>query len=232
MARFAIGDIHGCLNTFQSLVEDEIKLQKEDILYLLGDLVNKGPNSKGVIDYIFKLKRNNFQVFCIRGNHDQMLLDAYYGRFANYWFNEHAEPKTLKSFGVDKVDDIPVKYFDFIKELPFFVELDNFFLVHAGFNFSGISPFNDFKAMLHLRQMEIKPEQINFKTLVHGHVPTSKEKIISSLKKERNYEINIDSGCVYYLDSVLGFLTAINLDTLELIFKENVDKPYNIDFKK
>jgi len=53
---FAISDIHGCVKTFKKLVIDIINLSKEDKLYLLGDYINKGPDSKGVIDFIFTLQ--------------------------------------------------------------------------------------------------------------------------------------------------------------------------------
>jgi serine/threonine protein phosphatase 1 len=74
--RFAATDIHGCLKTFRHLVEIELCLRTTDTLYLLGDYVNKGPNSAGVLDYIVQLQAAGFQVHCLRGNHEQELLPS------------------------------------------------------------------------------------------------------------------------------------------------------------
>jgi serine/threonine protein phosphatase 1 len=230
MARYAIGDIHGCVRTFTKLVEEKLNLTKQDTLFILGDLVNKGPDSRGVMDYVFRLVKENYNITCLRGNHDQMFLDAYYGKFAPYWSSEHAETKTLKSFGVTSVEQISIRYFDFINEMPFFIELDNCFLVHAGLNFNISNPLMDIKAMLHLRKVDLKPERIGGKRLIHGHVPCELETIEDSVRKNSK-EINIDGGCVYYLNEGLGNLVAIDLDTMQLFKQANLDQPYPIDIK-
>lgn len=230
MSRFAVGDVHGCVRTLIKLVEEGLKLKKEDTLYLLGDLVNKGPDSRGVLDYIFRLKKEKFDIVCIRGNHDQMFLDAYYGKIANYWSSEHAERKTLKSFGVERVEDVPILYFDFIKDMPYFVELDNTYLVHAGFNFTIGNPFLDIRAMMHSRNFHLDSKQLGGKRLVHGHVPTPLQTTMEAAQRSAP-EINLDGGCVYFLNEDLGYLIGMNLDTLEIHSQQNIDKPYPIDIK-
>ncbi|NJN27938.1 MAG: hypothetical protein HC819_19175 [Cyclobacteriaceae bacterium] len=55
--RIIISDMHGCARSFIELVQHKVQLQKDDVLYLLGDYINKGPDSKGVLDFIFFLKR-------------------------------------------------------------------------------------------------------------------------------------------------------------------------------
>jgi serine/threonine protein phosphatase 1 len=69
----AISDIHGNNKTFLDLL-DKIALTKDDELYLLGDYIDRGPDSKGVIDTIWKLMDDNYRVFCIKGNHEEMLF--------------------------------------------------------------------------------------------------------------------------------------------------------------
>jgi serine/threonine protein phosphatase 1 len=61
MRRFAISDIHGCVQTFQDLLLS-IKLSEEDELYLLGDYIDRGPDSQGVLDTIFDLRDAGFKV--------------------------------------------------------------------------------------------------------------------------------------------------------------------------
>ncbi|MBX2843136.1 MAG: metallophosphoesterase, partial [Flammeovirgaceae bacterium] len=72
--RFVIADIHGCYQSFKELIK-KIELRKEDQLFLLGDFVDRGPNSSGVFNVIFSLLKNEFQVFPLRGNHEQMLIE-------------------------------------------------------------------------------------------------------------------------------------------------------------
>ncbi|TNE32249.1 MAG: serine/threonine protein phosphatase, partial [Alphaproteobacteria bacterium] len=69
---FAIGDIHGHLDALTALI-DSLDLQEDDRLVFLGDFVDKGPNSKGVLDYLIDLEKNHDCVF-IRGNHEEWML--------------------------------------------------------------------------------------------------------------------------------------------------------------
>ncbi|MFT5168289.1 MAG: serine/threonine protein phosphatase 1, partial [Saprospiraceae bacterium] len=64
MKQYAISDIHGCAKTFKALLE-QISFSKEDVLYLLGDYVDRGPDSKGVIDHIWQLQSEGYTVFCL-----------------------------------------------------------------------------------------------------------------------------------------------------------------------
>ena len=63
--QIAISDIHGCARTFKKLVLEKVVLDKQDTLFLLGDYINKGPDSKGVLDFIFELKNSGFNVQCL-----------------------------------------------------------------------------------------------------------------------------------------------------------------------
>lgn len=66
-----IGDVHGCPKTLQKLIE------QSDYLFLLGDLVNKDPNSIQVIDILLDLILDGYQVFPLKGNHEEMLLEDF-----------------------------------------------------------------------------------------------------------------------------------------------------------
>ena len=76
MKTWVIPDVHGCSKTLRYVVEEMIRLQKEDILFLLGDLIDRGPDSKGVIDYIMGLEARGYNVTTLRGNHEDYLLKA------------------------------------------------------------------------------------------------------------------------------------------------------------
>ena len=76
--RWAIPDIHGCAKTFAALIE-QLKPKPEDQIFLLGDYINRGPDSVGVIDFLLKMREEGFHVYTLRGNHEDMLLDSHRG---------------------------------------------------------------------------------------------------------------------------------------------------------
>lgn len=226
MPRFALTDVHGCALTLKALVQEQLELKKEDELYILGDLVNKGPDSKGVIDYIMQLQKDGYQVKCLRGNHDQMLLNAYHkGDKATNLTPEEKE-LTMTSFGISDYDELPKKYYKFIDSLPYYLELPDYFLVHAGFDFSKKNIFKNKDAMMNIRDYKVNWDALQNKRLLHGHTPTA----LYSIKKaitHNNQRINLDAGCVYYKTAPFGNLLALNFDSMEVIVQSNLDKPYN-----
>jgi len=74
---FAISDIHGCYKPFYELVVNTLKLRKSDRLILLGDYIDRGDQSKEVIDFIIDLSKEGFDITPLAGNHEVMLCDAY-----------------------------------------------------------------------------------------------------------------------------------------------------------
>ncbi|WP_338768614.1 metallophosphoesterase family protein [Bernardetia sp. ABR2-2B] len=225
--RFAIGDIHGCSKTFKALVEDKIQLTKSDNLFLLGDYIDKGSDSTGVIDYIFYLQENGYQVFPLLGNHELNLLEA------SQQYNE----RTFKHFlrmnkNKDIVDEqmkIKPKYLEFFNSLPYYYELEDYHLVHAGFDFRNPNPFQNHNAMLYIRRFEVKKELLKGKKIVHGHQPTNLKAIQKSIANNASV-IPLDNGCTYtkphkiFDYNQLGNLCCLNLDSLELIIQENIEK--------
>jgi serine/threonine protein phosphatase 1 len=229
--RFAIGDVHGCLKTFTRLVEDGIKLTRNDTLYAVGDFIDRGPDSKGVLDYIAELMKKGFRIRPVRGNHEEMLLESLTdpGYIMSWMFNG-AEP-TLQSFGLnpgelltsDTVHEIPKKYVSLIEKLPYYIELDDYLIVHAGFNFYMDDPFADNHKMIWSRETMYDPVKARFRRIIHGHTPISVDEIRSSLKDPGNGLINIDAGCVYTSYPDLGNLVAIDMDTRKLFIQKNID---------
>ena len=157
---YAIGDIHGCKDELVTLVRSlrNQGLEHEDTLVFVGDYVDRGPDSKGVIDALMHLSEYQKCVF-LMGNHEDMMLwylniqhsgvsrvtmaSMEYGA---YWI-PNGGGTTLKSYGIDDVLDfsrscenprermveiIGEKHLDFLKGLQYFhIEEDNLF-VHAG----------------------------------------------------------------------------------------------------
>lgn len=219
--RWAISDIHGCSRTFKALLE-RIELTPDDELYLLGDYINKGPRSKGVIKQILKLQAEGYQVRCLKGNHEDVMLRSLNDRLLLPFFKRQGGSKTLKSFKVSSMADIEPEYMEFFKSLEYYVELEKYILVHAGFNFIKKDVFKDKHAMMWSRHDKIIPERINFRKIVHGHTPTSLKNIKAGLKAKKNFEIIIDNGCVYQ-SAGQGNLVALDLDSLKLTVQPNIE---------
>ena len=229
--RYCIGDIHGCIKTLKELISQIRLIHKHPELYFVGDLIDRGPDSKAVIDYIIDLKNNGIHTEIVRGNHEEMLINAYTHNQkitdSNWYFN--GAENTIRSFNaiadLNKAvkDLIPEKYFRFINSLPYFIELSDCYIVHAGFNFQLKYPFSDFETMLWIREEQYNSEFTKGKKIIHGHSPIALEKLRHKVKTSTMDVINIDTGCVFTQYEGLGYLTAINTDTLKIISIKNID---------
>jgi serine/threonine protein phosphatase 1 len=194
----------------------------------LGDYIDRGRDSKGVIDMIFNLHLNGVKVECLMGNHEIMLLDALKsGDALDKWFGSGGR-KTLDSFGVYDLRDIPQRYMDFFESLKPYIEVDNYILVHAGLDFELDDPLSDKNRMAWIRYwyLDIDYSWLRNRIIVHGHTPTSLVEI-QELHQEfiKNQYINIDAGCVFtdYATEGYGHLCAFNLTTRAITFHKNID---------
>jgi serine/threonine protein phosphatase 1 len=219
--RFVIGDIHGCSKTLKKLLFETCKVQKEDSIYFLGDYIDRGPNSKKVIDRILKMKKQGYNVYPVLGNHEVLLLDS-----ANFvqnhivWFRNGAK-STLKSFGINYAHEFKSKYIDFFRSLPHYYLLDDYIIVHGGLNFSADNPLEDKESMVWIRDNFVDTNKIGGRKLVCGHTPTPIDLIIKSLQSDK---IMLDGGCVYYgRHPGLGYLVALELNSMQLFFHRNID---------
>ena len=209
---FAIGDIHGCFESFRELVESKIKLQQNDKLILLGDYIDRGNQSKAVVDYIIQLQRKGFDIIPLMGNHESMLLDAIENGERLLLWIYNGGSKTLESFSIKSLKDLDSIYIDFFKGLPFYYSYKNFLFVHAGFNDEIDNPFGDKYSLIWQCRKEYKNPALINKTIIHGHclvtVSNCKERV------QANHQvIDLDTGCVFSDMVGYGRLTALELNT-------------------
>tara|TARA_B100001741_G_scaffold305212_1_gene297173 strand:- start:4712 stop:5425 length:714 start_codon:yes stop_codon:yes gene_type:complete len=213
---FAIGDIHGCLNELtllhkKILTYDKFDVKK-DLLIYLGDYIDRGKNSKEVINQILKLKNNNIKMINLMGNHDEFMIDFIFNKNNNIknWLNFGAD-QTFKSYDIEIVEFIKEGFEDnvinklrehllskmedshinFFKTLDFTYSTKNYLFVHAGIDPNKKLLDQVKKDYLWTRSSEFFKK--NFKAekiIVHGHTP--EEKITND-----PYRINIDSGCYF-----------------------------------
>lgn len=214
--RFAISDIHGCSKTFHKLIWEGIKLKEQDQLFLLGDYINRGSDSAGVLDLILALQKENYQVFALRGNHEKQFLVAY--QCGMEFFEDYLNQYNSS----DLLHENLYNYLEFCNNLDYYYFTENMFLSHCGISQSSASPLTDIREMFSEINFEFDEKLLRQCYIVHGHKTTSISKIKESVQK-RNQVLNIDAGCVYQDNPNLGFLVALNLDTFDLIWQENID---------
>ncbi len=226
--KFAISDIHGNSLSFRQLVL-KLNLQKGDKLFLLGDFIDRGPNSKMVFDSIFQLINNGIDVNCIKGNHEELLLDSIINpSLKKHWLYYCGGVETMISFEKDEPSEIDEKYLSFIEKMPYYIREDNYILVHAGLDFSDkqVSPFYNRKQLLWIRNWHnsIDYNWLGDEIIIHGHTPVEQLQIelMKDQLNEKKY-LNIDNGCFKIGNIGLGNLCAFNLNNHNLIFQENID---------
>lgn len=220
--RFVVGDVHGCSRTLRKLVEDAIKPGPDDILYLLGDYIDRGPDSKGVLDYLMELFMGDYDLRPLRGNHEQLLLDAIDDPEAFTIWKGNGGYGTLQEFGVSHPRELPRRYLDFLNIMPLMHLLDDYVLVHAGLDFRNGSPISETspRDLLWSRDYRVDPAKLGGRTLVTGHSRTPLFAIRNSLQ---GCHINLDNGCFSKGELGEGALAALNLDSRELIVVENCE---------
>lgn len=137
MRLLAIGDIHGCLLQFNDLLE-LVKPAKDDQLVLLGDYVDRGPDSRGVLNRILELKRSGMNLICLRGNHEVMMEASRSGSSDMKMWLGVGGLQTLGSYGTSPgrsgtLADVPDEHWSFLKqELHDYHETERHIFAHAG----------------------------------------------------------------------------------------------------
>ena len=198
-----IGDIHGCLKSLKKLLSI---LPKDAELYSVGDLIDRGADSKGVVSLCI-----DRGIKPVMGNHEHLFIDylektGIYGRGIFFVNGGNA---TLKSYGMS----VPSEHLDFLTSLPLCIETEHFILSHA-----GLHPTKTMKEACNINE-EIRMNILwNRGTLadlhklqIIGHTPQKKPMEI--LNKGKVVGLSIDTGCVY---PSLGKLTAISFPKREI----------------
>jgi serine/threonine protein phosphatase 1 len=212
---FAVGDIHGCFDTFHELLMNRIRLGHDDRIILLGDYIDRGDKSREVIDYILNLQSEGFDLVTLAGNHEVMLLEAVNNpEQIPLWLMNSGE-STLKSFGAADPWEIGNKYLDFFKALKFFHREGNFVFVHAGLNDNAEDPFTDENGMIWESRLSYSNPMLEDLTIVHGHRPKTVKYVLDQISSGAKV-IPVDTGCVYGSESGYGFLSALEIFSMEL----------------
>jgi serine/threonine protein phosphatase 1 len=200
----AIADIHGCSDALASILR-AIAPQPDDTLICLGDYVDRGMDSKGVLDMLIELSRC-CRFVPILGNHDEMMLKARESKSALREWMEFGGIATLDSYGSSgQIDLIPDEHFEFVEScLPSF-ETDTHFFVHANYDPELPLDQQDERTLRWLSLRDSVPgPHVSGKIAVVGHTPQPNILNLGHL-------ICLDTGCAYG-----GTLTAMEMGTEEV----------------
>lgn len=202
MATYAIGDIHGCLKAFETIL-GMARPGRDDTVVALGDYVNRGPDSRGVIERMLYLK-NETNLVALRGNHDASMVESRDNeRMRRQWLRIGGK-MTLESYAGGSLDGVPHGHWEFLSNFcRDWHETDTHIYVHATVDPNrglGEQSIED----LHWERLTSKAKaHQSGKKVVCGH--TSQR---SGLPLDLGHTVCIDTGCVYGL-----WLTCLEVET-------------------
>lgn len=217
-----IGDIHGCSGTLEALLL-KINIQPDDQIFFVGDYINKGPDSKGVLDTLIALKKDHKHVYFLRGNNE-----SYF--YKTLKKSESRVLRLARRYGVEDLFKyegskfyLRKRYRKFLKSTFHYFESDDFYVVHAGFDFKSEIPFYNTFDMLWMRNFKPSKKLQNYKPVIHGHKITPIKQIRKAVKNEK-YDIPLDNGCVLGNGKKdYGRLVCFDISNRILIEQKNIE---------
>lgn len=209
---YAIGDIHGCLDPLNRLLKKIGPDPERDRLVFLGDYINRGPDSRGVIERLIEVKKEHPLTVLLKGNHEVMFSDYLEGRHRELFLHAGGL-ETLNSYDInlfERTNDrkkIPEGHVQFLQELLPFWETNDYIFVHAGFE-KGRHPAMQRSEWLYwadrkrfLRQRFPGGKKI----VIFGHFAEDEPIVMED-------KVGIDSGAVYG-----GKLTGLVLPDMRFV---------------
>lgn len=208
-AVYAIGDVHGCLEQLlaleRTIAADGSGLDGEKWIVTLGDYIDRGPDSAGVVEHLLEPPPPGFRRIALIGNHEQVMLDFIAEPAENAYWLEEGGLETLRSYGVDldarypeavleralatDLDRrIPAPHRVFLDGLPVLLSLPGWLFVHAGIR-PGVPLLDQSdEDLIWIRTPFLSAQLTGGLRIVHGHTPAS-EPVVTP------HRIDIDTHC-------------------------------------
>jgi len=211
MKSYVIGDIHGCARELRLLI-DGLPLERSDRLVFLGDYIDRGPDSRGVVSYLLELQQQLGQVefIFLKGNHEDMLL-AFLGISGAHgdMFLINGGKATLASYGLeaDKASAqqalplIPADHLAFYQQLKSYFLMEPYLCVHAGIDPEKSLAEQTEEELLWIRNKFIFSSHRLPYTILFGHTPQN------MVYYDLPYKVGLDTGLVYG-----NLLTCLNVN--------------------
>jgi serine/threonine protein phosphatase 1 len=158
----------------------------------LGDYIDRGPDSRGVIEFLIKLQSQRpTEIICLAGNHEELALAALRrGAFENQWLR-NGGGETLRSYGIASAADLPPQHVAWLDALPTYHDDGRRFFVHAGINPDRPLNQQDPYDFLWIREPFLSDERDHGRYIVHGHTP-----LRTGIPDQRPNRLNIDTAAV------------------------------------
>ncbi len=215
MRLLAIGDIHGCRTALDTLL-DLVEPQPEDQIITLGDYVDRGPDSCGVLDRLIDLHASG-RLVALRGNHDVMMLEIRRSGVDPMWLS-YGGNTTLRSYGIDDKDEIdpefvlamiPEQHWQFLEDLLPYYETEKHIFVHA--NLYPDHPLEEQPDyMLYWERLDEPCAHVSGKIMICGHT-RQKNGMPLDLGTSICIDTNIyDGGWLTCLDVLSGHIWQAN----------------------
>lgn len=225
---YAIGDVHGRLDLLQEMyrliqAENEKSPPFDWVIIHLGDYVDRGPDSKGVLDLLVSAQKKTHRMLAIAGNHDIGFLEFLATGAPNGIFAYNGGRQTALSYGVSidfndlrsvvtgrdaLLRAVPPAHIEFLRSLKLSMVFGDFFFCHAGIR-PGVNLDNqDPDDLVWIRQQFLDEPRLYPKIIIHGHTPVTDVEI-------RPNRINLDTGAVFS-----GRLSALVIDGEKKFFLE------------
>jgi len=194
MLTYAIGDIHGSYRKLRNLLDrcTEHRGVTEYRIVFLGDYIDRGPDNREVVELLIEIQScGPGQVICLRGNHEDMLLNAVdYGDHGPWLANGGST--TLASYGVGSADAIPAAHLGWFRSLPLATTDEQRFYVHAGVRPGMPLQQQSEHDLLWIREPFLSDPRDHGLYIVHGHTP-----IRSGMPELRRNRLNLDTGAYF-----------------------------------
>ena len=211
---YAIGDVHGQCHWLMAaharIMHDRARTGDDWVPVVhLGDLCDRGPDSRGVIDFLLNGITGGMPWVALRGNHDWMMLNFVqsdpYDRWVESWLWPNIGGRTtLRSYGVAETgSDVaeiqraaraacPARHVDFLETQPLWVETEDLILVHAGIRHGVPMPDQDPTDLTWIRDDFLNDARDHGKLVVHGHTPVD-------YPEHHGNRVNLDTGAGFGL---------------------------------
>jgi len=210
---FAIGDLHGCPEELEALLET-ITPGPDDTLVFLGDYVDRGPAVRALVERLIRLRSEGPHTVFLRGNHEDMLLDylGFAGRYGEAYL-ANGGTATLASYGIPRgvrgsgaAEYIPPDHLQFLLDLHLTWTQEPFLCVHAGIRPGVALAQQDAEDLVWIREEFFTQRHALPYVVLFGHTPHREVRL------DLPYSIGLDTGLVYG-----NKLSCLDLDRRRLL---------------
>jgi serine/threonine protein phosphatase 1 len=215
MLTFAIGDVHGCFSRLIELLANcrSYAASRQYRLVFLGDYIDRGPDSRSVVESLIQLQSQQQNVVYLLGNHEELCIRSIDDPVANAQWLNNGGIETLDSYSQTGGMQLLEQHVRWLEQLPLQFDDGMRLFVHAGVDVSKPLGEQSKRELLWMREPFLSFRGKLDRVIVHGHTP------VKNGPEVHPNRVNLDTGAVYggpltagiFVDSgalPIGFLTA------------------------